>query len=285
MLRLSSTTRLSPTPKDDISAFLRGEVAFQKRMGFDAVDFSMAIFENTKGDLTSLAEVARADAADMGMRFEVCHLPFVIKKSNDLQKYRDFDSFMLRAIDAAKTLGVDFAVLHPTTVTVSADEFNREADRDFVLKHLSTFAEYATKKGVTLAVENMGPVPEKYEVRRYCQNPDEICEIADALGARVCWDFGHANMAGLKQSDSLRYIGSRLAVLHVNDNFGGDDIHMPPFMGNIDWRDAMKGLTDIGFEGLFNFEISADKIPLVMRESFARYLVDSAREIMSYSEV
>jgi sugar phosphate isomerase/epimerase len=167
---------------------------------------------------------------------------------------------------------------------VPADEFNRDMERDFVLKHLSPFVEHATKKGVTLAVENMGPVPEKYAIHRYCQNPDEICEVADALGTRVCWDFGHANMAGLKQSESLRHIGSRLAVLHVNDNFGGDDIHLPPFKGNIDWCDAMKGLTDIGFDGLFNFEISADKVPFEMRESFACYLIDSARKIMSYSE-
>ncbi len=284
MLRISSTTNLSPSVRDSVSDFIRREIAFQKKIGFDAIDFSMALFKNTAGDLRRLAETARSDAESLGMRFEVCHLPFAIKTSDDLESYKDFNGFVIRAIDAAAVLGVDFAVMHPTTATVPAAEFNKVRDYDFVMKHLTPFAEYALKRGVTLAIENMGPIPRECAVHRFCQTPEEVCEVADALSARVCWDFGHANMAGLKQSEALHCVGSRLAVLHVNDNLGGDDIHLPPFLGNIDWRDAMRGLTDIGFKGLFNFEIATDKVPFGMRESFAQYLVASAREIMNYME-
>ena len=284
MLRLSSTTNLSSVMQGDVLDFMHREIAFQREVGFDAIDFSMAVFKNTAGDLTLLAEAIRADALSQGMRFEVCHLPYAIKTSDDLDKYKDFSDFVIRAIEAAKVLGVDFAVLHPTTATVPKSEFDRVKDYDFTMRHLTPFAEYASKRGVTLAIENMGPIPMGCEVHRFCQNPDELCEVADALGARVCWDFGHANMAGLKQSDSLRCVGDRLAVLHVNDNLGGDDIHLPPFLGNIDWRDAMRGLRDIGFRGLFNFEIATVAVPHSARLSFARYLVDSAREIMTYME-
>ena len=102
------------------------------------------------------------------------------------------------------------------------------------------------------------------------KNPDELCDIADALGIGVCWDFGHAHIAGLRQGEAIEYIGKRLKVLHVNDNFGEDDIHLPPFCGNIDWKDAMHGLALAEFEGVFNFETGAGRMPASMREMSMR---------------
>ena len=82
------------------------------------------------------------------------------------------------------------------------------------------------------------------------QMPEELCDVADTLGIGICWDFGHANISGVKQSKGLAYVGKRLKVLHVNDNFAGDDIHILPFTGNVDWRDAMHGLALSEFDGL-----------------------------------
>jgi sugar phosphate isomerase/epimerase len=143
---------------------------------------------------------------------------------------------------------------------------------------------YGDKVGVKIAVENMRVVHNSYPTHRYCQDPDELCEVADALGASVCWDFGHANLGGLCQSEALRYLGNRVKVLHVNDNTRADDDHLPPFIGNIDWKDAMKGLSEIGFTGLFNYEIETKRIPKELRDPFADYLVEAAREIISYRE-
>ena len=75
-----------------------------------------------------------------------------------------------------------------------------------------------------------------------------------------------------------------MKVIHVNDNTGMDDDHLPPFMGNINWRDAMHGLSLVGFEGLFNFEVAAGRVPAEMRRAYADYLVSSARELMGYIE-
>ena len=50
---------------------------------------------------------------------------------------------------------------------------------------------------MNILVENMCVVHNNYLVHRYCQTPDEFCDIADALGIGVCWGFGHANMRGI----------------------------------------------------------------------------------------
>ena len=71
-------------------------------------------------------------------------------------------------------------------------------------------------------------------------------------------------------------------MLHVNDNFAGDDIHLLPFTGNVDWRDAMHGLALAEFDGLFNFELSVARVPAELRADFAKYVIHAADELISY---
>ena len=191
---------------------------------------------------------------------------------------------MRNAIDAAVMLGVSYAVLHPNTTTVPQRSFDRAAEYEAVMAWLSPIAEYASSVGLALAVENMRVVGDLRPTHRYCQTPEELCEIADALGASVCWDFGHANISGVRQSEALSYVGRRLAVLHVNDNDGIGDDHILPFAGTVDWRDAMHGLALADFKGLFNYEIAASRAPAPMRRAQAEYLLAAARTLMSYIE-
>ena len=128
----------------------------------------------------------------------------------------------------------------------------------------------------------MRVIPTFVASHRYAQMPDELCDVADALGIGCCWDFGHANISGIKQSEGLAYVGKRLKVLHINDNFGIGDDHVPPFIGNIDWKDAMRGMYEIGFDGLLNFEVATAKIPTELRRETAKYLVGAAEVLKSY---
>ena len=106
--------------------------------------------------------------------------------------------------------------------------------------------------------------------------------MADALGIDVCWDFGHANIgARMKQSDALAVVGKRLKAVHVNDNLAWGDDHVPPFCGTVDWKDAMRGLSAIGYSGLFNYEL-AGRHPSASRGAFADYLRTSAEVLMGF---
>ena len=281
-LRISSKNNLHFCSKQDVSEYIRQGLIFQKKTGFDAADFSMDLIEPLGPAWEPCIEKAIADSQSIGLRFEVCHLPYSVKLGRNPEEDARFDTKMYYAIDAAACLGVDYAVVHPNTTTLPMENFNRREQYDSVMAHLTPYVEYASKKGVNIVVENMRMVPKHFPVHRYCQDPEELCEIADALGVGVCWDFGHANIGKQKQSESLEYIGSRLKVLHVNDNLGHGDDHVPPFCGTVDWKDAMEGLNAIGFNGLFNYEVQADRIPASVRESFAEYLVRAAREIISY---
>ena len=279
-LRISSKLNLhfaeGITPIESVT---RG-VRFMKRMGFDAMDFSMSLISPLGDEWRPCIDTAILAAEENGIRFEICHLPYSTRIYSHPEERESFNKMMHNAIDAAAYLGVDYAVLHPNSTTLPKDAYDGRAEREMNLSHLSPFAEHAARVGLKIAVENMRPVPTPAPYHRYCQTPEELCDLADTLGFSVCWDFGHANIAGLCQSEALAYVGKRLKVLHVNDNLADDDIHLPPFLGTIDWADAMRGLDNIGFAGLFNYEIATARLAESLREPFAGYLINAAREIM-----
>lgn len=281
-MKISSKLILNPDLKGNVYEYIKDGIWFLKNAGFDAADFSFNIIENIEGDWSLYIERALADAEDAGIKFEVCHLPFSGRVAKDPASIPAFNIKMHKAIDAAALLGVDYAVLHPNTTTLTLDTYDRVAQYDSVMKHLSPFAEHAAKVGLNIVVENMRYVPSHIPSHRYCQEPDELCDIADALGIGVCWDFGHANINGNKQSEALEYVGKRLKMLHVNDNNAVDDIHILPFTGKLDWKDAMHGLNLCKFEGLFNYELHTNGIPRVLQADFAKYMIDAAHELISY---
>ena len=283
-LRKCSSLNLHPTPVAGFDNYVKSGLEFLKSAGFDAADLSMRLVDLSNDNWQPSIESAIKYAEETGVKFELCHLPFGAKVSVNSANLPAFNEKMHRAIDAAAMLGVDYAVLHPNTSTLHMAKYDEETERRDSIEHLAPFVEHAERVGLNIVVENMRVVHENYPVHRYCQTPEELCDVADALGIGVCWDFGHANISGVKQSKGLAYVGKRLKVLHVNDNFAGDDIHILPFTGNVDWHDAMHGLALAEFDGLFNFELAVSGVPAALREDFARYAVHAADELMGYIE-
>lgn len=282
-LAISATFNLCYRKADNFTDHVRDGMAFYRAHGVEAAELNTMDLDLSSDGWKKQVEEIIKESEQAGVPFTSAHLPFVMGGGAQNAEYMaQFDQKMHNAIDAAAQLGVGCAVLHPNATTMLTKDFNRREQYDLVMQHIAPYVEHANRVGLPIALENMRI---KYDVRcvhRYCQTPDELCEVADALGIGVCWDFGHANISGIKQSEGLAYVGKRLLALHVNDNMGLDDDHMLPFMGNVDWRDAMHGLALADYHGVFNFEISVRRIPEALRSSFSDHLVKIAQELRSY---
>ena len=280
-LSLSSALNIHEFPKDDYLTYIRQCFTAHKELGFDAVDFSGRTYALMGDQPEVYIEKTLEIAREVGLTIPHCHLPFGVSPETPADILQDFEKRVYREIDYAKLLGVDYAVLHPNSASVPRDSFDRQAQYDVAMAHLGPFVEYANRLGVRIVVENMRLVYADYPVQRYCADPEDLCTLADALGIGVCWDTGHAHITGLKQSDAIRYVGDRLKMLHINDNFAGDDIHLAPFMGTLDWKDAMAGLAAIDYNGVLNFEVGAGRQPAGPRKAFAAYLVAAGQELLA----
>lgn len=278
-LRVSSALNLHSYPVTDIDAYVREGLAFHKRMGFDAADFSMNFLRHMGDNWEAGIETVLANMEQIGLPIELCHLPYGVSPQMTPEAKAEFDERMRRSIIAAKRLGVKHAVLHPTTTTLPRLSFSEKEQHEQVISSLAPYVEQGKKIGLDIVVENMRPVPQIFPYRRYCAEAEELCRVADDLELGICWDFGHANIAGLKQSEALACVGSRLRMLHVNDNFAWGDDHVPPFIGTINWADAMQGLRAVGFNGLLNYELTTGRVPANAREAYAKYILEAAARL------
>jgi sugar phosphate isomerase/epimerase len=162
---------------------------------------------------------------------------------------------MERSIIASSMLGVKWAVLHPVEereVTAFDTEYNIKKNKEF----FGPVIELAKKHNVGIIFENM--LERNNSKRRFCSHAGELAALIDSFNdpdIGACWDFGHGNFLYKDQRIALRTLGKRIKGTHVQDNKGKEDDHMLPFHGNIDWHSIMPTLTEIGYEGDFNFEV------------------------------
>ena len=97
----------------------------------------------------------------------------------------------------------------------------------------------ATEHGVLACLENMIAAKEFL-----CRMPDELIGMTDGIeGIGMTFDFGHANTVG-KVNEFLPHVG-RANHIHIHDNHGQFDEHLPLGEGTIEWdRVGMKIAAD-----------------------------------------
>lgn len=283
-MKISTGLNLHVCSRDNMVEYIRQGLQVHRSIGFDAVDFSHELLEGIGGDVAAFAEQVRAVAAETGVDVGVGHLPYGLSANASPEGVAAFNRRVHDAIDAMALLGIRYAVVHPNTWTERAIQFDHQARYDAVMRHLSPFVEHAGRVGLGILVENMREVHQSCAVHRYCGTPEELCRLADALGAGVCWDTGHGHINGLRQSEALQYVGSRLKLVHLNDNYGEDDIHLAPFMGTIDWADVMRGLRAVKYDGPLNFELRAPGNTPEVRRAFGMYVYAAAQDLLGMME-
>ena len=269
---ISVNTGLYSARKEQPRIPMAQAMAFFGQAGFEAVDvnFSAAIYEDEfrhepilDGDWErSLDEVMKA-AEENGLAIALTHLPFYRYDLPDRERLDRYTAMMYRAIEATAYIGAKYAVLHPHR-NESLETLVPES-----VSFLTPFRDAAQSLQVTLCVENMRTT-----------GAETLARITDALNVSACWDVGHANLGGFDQFASISTLGGRLKALHLHDNYGTKDDHSLPFLGTVNWQAILSALKAIGYEGVFNYEVSASALPMELREEHAAYLVKAAKYLL-----
>ena len=141
-----------------------------------------------------------------------------------------------RVIDVADDLPYARLILHMGGSRETADPRKRDAAFS-TLEHLVLHAHHA---GVTICVEN---------TTSEMGDPNYLRAFVDETrltGLRFNFDIGHAHLAELPEDEriekSFAPLRELVASVHLHDNHGDKDEHLPPFDGSIDWPAAIKVL-------------------------------------------
>jgi sugar phosphate isomerase/epimerase len=98
----------------------------------------------------------------------------------------------------------------------------------------------AEDHGVHVALENMPDF-----IMSMGKDPGDLLHLVDGTGLGICFDIGHANTNG--NIDLFLEIKDRFINMHVHDNDGSHDQHLPLGEGNIDFRSVLGALN--GYPG------------------------------------
>ncbi|MCL2319106.1 MAG: sugar phosphate isomerase/epimerase [Treponema sp.] len=191
-----------------------------------------------------------------------------------------------RSIEVSAALGVTWAVMHPVTETAGPE---MDTDLNLAANHVAydEAVEFANKRGVGIAFENLTDVYQSHR-RRFGTSAEELLALIESYrGAKVgvCWDTGHANRVYADQIPAITRLGRLIKATHINDNMGGDDLHLMPFLGTVPWEGVIKAFKDSGYEGDLIYEITMNnRMPQALKDPSARYSFDIGRYLLCLAE-
>jgi sugar phosphate isomerase/epimerase len=223
---------------------LEGELARIAGLGFRLVDLTL---EPQGAWPVDAAAVRRwLDANDL---VAVGHTaPFLPFASAYPELERAAREIYLRTCEVFSELEVTLVNFHPASRGLRGrDAVGRNAEA------VAAVAARAAELGQTIMVENMG----------YAFNtPEELGPLLDAAAnVRFHLDVGHANIRPQGQPNRLPALldafGDRIAHVHVHDNKGRYDEHLPLGVGNLDLREAARLLRRTGWDGTLTLEVFA----------------------------
>lgn len=247
--------------------------------GFDAVDFGLGRFG--KGAFPIYAD---GDEAVLEYFSEIGeyarHLGLTISQTHGRTRIASPDPAFCQEMEwvtrmdllATHALGVKYCVVHSVNSFCFPDE-----DAEFMharnLQFFEKMIPYAEQYGVYMTQETFGDTrPRGIRRMDFFGDSRQLRKTYDRLNTTykaLCVDTGHTNKAvGMAQilgtpvpgvADTIRLFGKDLKVLHLNDNNSFTDQHLPPrckMEGGVNWQEVYEALDEIGYDGVYNFELS-----------------------------
>lgn len=250
---------------------IEGSIRILAKAGFEAMDYSLTgnMIPWEEGFFTDVnAPEFRAyfqNIAQIAEKYgiEICmtHAAYCPTFVDDPAEYAKVQQQTIRGIYATGIMNCPYIVAHPVLHPDFNNGQNKERALQTNLDYFSAFVPALKENNVVMCIENLywGYRPEP-KIPNSCTSAEQMVELIDTLNAMhgdcfaACLDSGHAVISGQDPIHMLRVLGDRLRVLHIHDNYGKLDNHILPGKGVIDWKQFMKTLKEVGYQGHFNFE-------------------------------
>ena len=156
----------------------------------------------------------------------------------------------LQSMQLAHELGAGSIVCHPINLQFEsiASNCTPVETRCRLRDVFAVLLENALRLGVRVAPENLRHAASH---RILAQLLEDLPQLA------VCFDSGHSEITRSHQL-YLGRLADRICCLHLADNFGWQDDHLPPGDGALDFAAIVKRLNQAGCRGVWGLEIIMD---------------------------
>ena len=201
-----------------------------------------------EGDLAEIGRDFANFSLQHGVKILQAHIIFPSPIVTDLGEIDHIE----RQLKLLSAIGVKAGVLHCDEMMKTDATYEEKLRKN--IEALKALAKKAEGYGTTICLENM---------QHTFSSIDDLNYVIDEVGSDVfgiCLDTGHLNVTGTStQREFILKAGKRLKALHIANNDGTADQHLAPFTrGSVDFFEVVKTLREIGYEGIFNYEIGGE---------------------------
>ncbi|MFO8034534.1 MAG: sugar phosphate isomerase/epimerase family protein [Candidatus Bipolaricaulota bacterium] len=155
-------------------------------------------------------------------------------------------------VELAAELQAELLVIHPGSVPHEYPPvYQDDAERRFSFG-LQLLTAQAAAKGVQPALENKQRGRGEDLV---CTPEEHLRFLQEVPGLGACLDLGHMNTLELDPADYVKALEDRLVHVHLHDNHGQQDEHLPLEQGSLDWRRALASLEAVNYKGAVVLEL------------------------------
>ena len=218
------------------------EIEWAARSGFDFIDLFL---EPDMAALDRIDRKAIRSALDRHGLDVVGHLAYYLPTGSALPQMRR------AAVDTAVEYLGAFCDMRVPAVSIHANWppglFTVDEGIAWQLESLGSIISRAAELGVRLMYE---------PVTGEADGADNIERIMAALPDLLLHlDLGHCNLHGRRPEQMIRRLRDRLHHVHLHDNDGLRDLHLPPGTGTIDWPAVFEALGEIGYNRTITLEV------------------------------
>jgi len=223
------------------------EIRWAAEHGFDFIDLTLEHPKTGADVVDSRAVRAALDETGLGV---VGHTAWYLPFGSPVPRLRDAAIAEVEsAFSQFVAAGVALVNVHPDggrrTVGIGVEQICGWNVAAFA--HLAASAE---AHGLRLMVEN---VPEHF---------DTIADLGALLDAHPSigfhLDIAHAQVRGNRTHEFLGAFSERLVHVHLSDNSGRSDDHLPLGAGRLDWKRLVRALKRTGYNATITLEVFSD---------------------------
>lgn len=140
-------------------------------------------------------------------------------------------------ITICKKNGIDLVIIHPTF------QYEKQDLSEIGINRIKRLIEHAESIDVKVAYENV-------ELSGYL---DYIVDNINSNNLGVCFDSGHCHLFYDDEFDVNKF-KNKVFAIHLHDNFKTKDDHNLPFDGTVDWKNTIKKIVDMNYNGYIVIE-------------------------------
>ena len=183
----------------------------------------------------------------------VCHLPSFVYTADLTHGLRKASlSEMIKSLEVAAGLGCLKAVLHPSYIT-GLGIFVMDQAREYAMESLEAIMEKANQLDLLICLENLFPKAHSLG------EPEDFADIFVKFpNLKMTLDTGHAHIEDKEGKRAVKFIErfpDRIDHIHVSDNLGEADNHLPVGAGTVNFNEIVKALKGIGYDNTITLEV------------------------------